>query len=139
MSQFVARIDTISSIESLNIVTFTCANQKLQMVSLELNPLVKEGRDVKIICKPTAVALAKPTKEMKNLCSVLSYANQLNVTIVSIDKGVLLSSIMLRFGEFSLESIMNSDAIDRLDLKEGDEVIALLKSNELAILEVLSD
>ncbi|SFZ98516.1 TOBE [hydrothermal vent metagenome] len=109
------------------------------MVSLELASHVKEGKRVKLICKPTSVALAKPSADMKNFSKNLSYSNQLNVVISSIDKGALLSSIVLKFGEFKLESIMSSDVIERLDLKIGDDVIALLKSNELSILEVLDD
>ena len=70
---------------------------------------------------------------------MLSYSNQLQVQITSIERGKLLSSILLKLGSFSLESMTSTDAVERLDLKEGDEVIALIKANELSILEVLDD
>ena len=139
MSQLSATITAIDSVESLNIVTFLCAEQKLQMVSLELNNIVDVGKKVVLACKPTSVALAKPAGEVESFCAMLSYANQLQVEVRSIEKGSLLSSVILSLGSFELESILSTDALERLSLKEGDAVIALIKANELSILEVEND
>jgi len=139
MSHLTASIEKIECVDTLNIVTFVCAGQKLQMLSLELADKIQPGVKVKLACKPTAVALAKPTVEVESFCSMLSYSNQLKVQITAIDRGTLLSSIVLKLGEFSLESIMSTDAVKRLALQEGDGVIALIKANELSILEVLND
>jgi len=139
MSQLLATIASIENEESLNIVTFVCAGQKLQMVSLELNETVQRGKNVTLACKPTSVAIAKPGIGTEDLCSILSYANQLRVKIVSLDIGKLLCSAVLSLGEFTLEAILSRDAVERLQLREGDEVIALIKANELSILEVHDD
>jgi len=139
MSHLKASIEKIECVDSLNIVTFLCAGQKLQMVSLELPEEVQPGVQVKLACKPTAVALAKPTVDVESFCSMLSYSNQLKVQIVAINRGKLLSSIVLKLGVFLLESMTSTDAVERLDLQKGDEVIALIKANELSILEVLHD
>jgi len=136
MSQLFATIESIESVESLNIVTFTCAEQKLQMVSLELPASVQKGKSVTLACKPTSVAIAKPTVALESFCAMLSYANQLSVKISTLEEGALLSSVMLTLGAFTLESILSTDALKRLDLQEGNEVIALIKANELSILEV---
>ena len=139
MSNLTATIKKIESVDTLNIVTFVCAGQKLQMVSLELSEAIQPGVNVKLACKPTAIALAKPTVAVESFCSMLSYSNQLRVQIAAVDRGKLLSSIVLTLGAFSLESIMGTDAVERLALQKGDEVIALIKANELSILEVLHD
>jgi molybdopterin-binding protein len=139
MSHLKATIEKIESVDDLNIVTFDCAGQKLQMVSLELSEEIQLKVKVKLACKPIAVALAKPIMDVENFSSILSYSNQLKVQIDSIERGKLLSSILLRLGTFSLESIMGTDAVERLSLEEGDDVIALIKANELSILEVLND
>lgn len=136
MSQIIAKIEDIKSVASLNIVRFSCAGQILQMVSLELSDAMRQGRSVTLACKPTSVALAKPAIPLEDFSAMLSYSNQLNVEIVSIEQGALLSSVMLRLGEFMLESITSTESIDRLGLKEGDRVLALIKANELSILEV---
>ncbi len=139
MSHLTATIEKIESVDTLNIVTFTCAGQKLQMLSLELHDSIQIGVKVKLACKPTSVALAKPTVDVESFCSMLSYSNQLRVEIAAVDKGKLLSSIVMTLGALSLESIMGTDAVERLALQKGDEVIALIKANELSILEVLDD
>ncbi len=139
MSQLTASIESIESVESLNIITFNCAGQKLKMVSLELNKTVQRGKNVILACKPTSVAIAKPTTGTEDFSSILSYANQIKVKIVSLQVGQLLCSVLLSFGDFTLESIVSTDAVERLQLNEGDEVIALIKANELSILEVLDD
>ena len=139
MSQLRAKIEHIESVDNLNIVTFLCEGQTLQMLSLELDESIQAGRSVTLACKPTAVALAKPSAEREDFSSVLSYANQLHVTIDAIDEGKLLCSILLSLGAFTLESILSRDAAARLKLSEGDAVIALIKANELSILEVHDD
>jgi len=139
MSQLRASIEQIESVENLNIVTFLCEGQTLQMLSLELGDSIQAGRYVILACKPTAVALAKPSAKRENFSSLLSYANQLRVTIDTIHEGKLLYSILLSLGEFTLESILSRDAAARLQLSEGDVVIALIKANELSILEVYDD
>ena len=139
MSQLRARIEHIESVENLNIVTFICAGQTLQMLSLELGENIQAGRSVTLACKPTAVALAKPSAQAEAFSSLLSYANQLHVTIDTIHEGRLLSSILLSLGDFTLECILSADALARLQLSEGDAVIALIKANELSILEVHDD
>jgi len=106
MSQLIATIASIESVESLNIVNFVCAGQKLQMVSLELNETVQRGKNVTLACKPTSVAIAKPM-DAEDLSSILSYANQLRVKIVSLHVGQLLCSTVLSLGEFTLEAILH--------------------------------
>ena len=136
MSQLIAEIESIETEQSLNIVTFLCAKQKLQMLSLELPKTVQAGKKVTLVCKPTSIALAKPTEEKEDFSTILSYANRLRVEVCSVEKGKLLSSLILSLGSFELESILSTEAVDRLALEEGDAVIALLKANELSILEV---
>ena len=139
MSVLKASIEKIDCVETLNIVTFVCAGQKLQMVSLELPTDIQVGKKVKLICKPTAVALAKPAGDLESFCAMLSYSNQLRVEVDTIEKGQLLSTILLTLGTFSLESLTSTEAVERLGLQKGDAVIALINANELSILELLDD
>jgi molybdopterin-binding protein len=55
------------------------------------------------------------------------------------DVGELLSSVKLDFGDFSLEAIVTSASVQRMKLNENDELLALIKANELSIQEVLND
>ena len=139
MSRLIATVINIESIDNLNIVTFICNDETLKMMSLDLNETIQIGKKVVLVCKPTSVALAKPTMDEKQFSEMLSYSNQIKVTIASMDVGHLLSSIKLQFGDFSLESIITSASVERMNLSENDELLALIKANELSIQEVLND
>jgi molybdopterin-binding protein len=139
MSQIVATIGKIESVESLNVVTFVSNGSRLTMVSLELGEEVSVGRNVTLSCKPTSVALAKPEILKKERGEMLSYANQIAVTITSVTKGKLLSSVLLRFGDATLEALIITASLEQMGLKEGDAAIALIKVSDLSILEVLDD
>jgi len=139
MSKLIATVKNIESVDDLNIVTFICNNETLKMMSLDLNDTIQIGKRVILVCKPTSVALAKPTIDNKAFSEMLSYANQIKVKISSMDVGLLLSSVKLQFGDFSLESIITSASVERMKLNENDELLALIKANELSIQEVLDD
>ena len=139
MSKLIATVKNIESVDDLNIVTFICNDETLKMMSLDLNETIQIGKRVVLACKPTSVALAKPTMDNNEFSEMLSYANQIKVEISSMDVGYLLSSIKLQFGDSSLESIITSASVQRMNLNEKDELLALIKANELSIQEVLND
>ncbi len=139
MSRLIATVKNIESVDNLNIVTFISNDETLKMMSLDLNDTIQVGKRVVLVCKPTSVALAKPTMDKQAFSEMLSYANQIKVKISSMDIGLLLSSITLQFGDFSLESIITSASVERMKLNENDELLALIKANELSIQEVLDD
>jgi molybdopterin-binding protein len=109
------------------------------MVSLELDEEVSVGRNVTLSCKPTSVALAKPEILKKERGEMLSYANQIAVTVTSVTKGKLLSSVLLRFGDAILEALIITASLEQMGLEEGDAAVALIKVSDLSILEVLDD
>jgi len=131
MSTFKAVITQIESEDILNIVTFETKNQTLKMMSLDLNTSVRVRSSVMLNVKATAVALAK------ELTGMLSYSNQISLKIQSINRGKLLCSLLLEDEDFTLESIITTSSVDRMNLQVQDEVIALIKSSDLSISEYL--
>ena len=102
-------------------------------MSLDLDSEIGIGTKVKLTVKPSHIAIAK------NFTGEVSYANQLECSVVSIDNGVLLSSVGLRFVDTPLESIITLNSSKRMNLNIGDSVIAFIKSSELSISEVICD
>ena len=101
------------------------------MMSLDLSDDIKIGTKVKLITKPTYIAIAK------EFSGILSYSNQLKAKIKELENGKLLSSVKLQIEEFVLESIITFESSQIMDLKVGDEVTAFIKASELSILKVL--
>ncbi len=131
MNTISAEIKNIQSVADLNIITFSAQTECLKMMSLELNRTLKIGSKVSLSVKASNIALAKGT------AALLSYSNQLPVTILAIDEGILLSSIEVDFFGETLESLITTDSKKRMHLKVGEHVTALIKSSDLALERLL--
>lgn len=129
----IARVKDIKTIDSLNIVEFDFNNITLKMMSLELHKEVKLESKVKLLVKPSNVIISK------NYIEDISLSNQTLAKIVAIENGELLSSISLKIGDTTFESIITKESSKRLHLQEGNIVNILIKASDLSILKVLND
>ena len=129
----IARVKDIKTIDSLNIVEFDFNNITLKMMSLELHKEVKLESKVKLLVKPSNVIISK------NYIEDISLSNQTLAKIVAIENGELLSSISLKIGDTTFESIITKESSKRLDLQEGNIVNILIKASDLSILRALHD
>lgn len=88
---------------------------------------LQENKAVKIIFKETEVIISK------DLNPSISVQNQIACRIENIKKGVILSQLTLSIGEEKIQSIITSNACEQLDLKENQNVMALIKTNEVSL------
>jgi len=130
MNKIDAIITAIESFESITIVNFEAAGQPMRMMALELNKSLAVGSKVTLGVKASNIALARGFSDM------LSISNQLKATIESINNGKLLSSIKFSFAGSLIESIITRESVSRMNLQTGIDIIALIKSSELSILEI---
>ncbi len=64
----------------------------------------------------------------------LSARNQLAGTIVSVDHGAVMSTVVIRLkGGEEVVSAITKDSAQHLDLAEGDQVTAVIKSTEVMV------
>ena len=133
MSQLVATIKKINSVDNLNIVEFDFNGLTLKMMSLDLNDDVKIGKKVELSVKPSNISIAK------NLIGEISLSNQIVATIQSLENGQLLTSVILKINDTLLESIITVDSSKRMNLQIGERVTILIKASNLSIGEVLND
>lgn len=133
MSQLVATIKKINSVDNLNIVEFDFDGITLKMMSLDLDKEIQINKKVKLSVKSSNVIIAK------NLLGEISLSNQLVATIQSIENGELLSSVILKVNETTFESLITVDSSKRMNLQVGEEVQILIKASNLSIQEVLND
>lgn len=88
-----------------------------------------DGNSVNLIFKETEVALAK------NLSGIISMRNRMKCSVRQIERGELLSKIDLKFGDYMIASAITTRSVDSLGLRIGDEVEALVKSNEVSLMK----
>ncbi len=83
------------------------------------------GNNVQILFKETEVVIAK------EFTGSISIQNRLNCIIQSIEKGKILSKINMCFFDYAVSSLITTQALLQLHLVVGDEVIAMIKTNEV--------
>ena len=133
MSWLKAVVADIKSNGSLHIVDFWCSNQKLSMMSLELNKDIKINSKVILLLKPTQINIAK------KLESHISCSNIFKAVITSIQTEKLLSNIKLKFHSSTLESIITTQKKEELNLKKGDEVFVFFNASALSIGKIINE
>ena len=90
-------------------------------------PYLAAGRDVEVLFKETEVSLAK------GLAGVLSLRNRMSATVFRLRRGEILSEVELDYQGQRVTSIVTTRSVERLALREGDMVEALVKSNEVSM------
>lgn len=86
------------------------------------------GSSVTLLFKETEIALAK------NLSGLISLRNRIPVSVAAIERGDILGAVTLDYDGMQLVSVITTRAIDRLEIKVGDDLEALIKANEIALM-----
>ena len=131
MNRLKGQISTIDSNSHMSLVDVTVEDDMFTATLLE-TPETAEylnvGNKVTLLFKETEVALAK------NLNGLISLRNRFPVIVRSIERGDILSAVGLDYAGKTIVSVITTRAVDRLHLVVGDEVEALVKANEIALM-----
>lgn len=93
-------------------------------------PYLAAGREVEVMFKETEVSLAK------DLAGRISLRNRLHATVHQLRRGTILCEIELEYQGQRVTSVVTTRSVERLQLREGDAVEALIKANEVTLSEV---
>lgn len=130
MNILIGNISQIQSHEGISLVKVRSRDVIFSSIVLdtpETAHYLQVENTVKIIFKETEVIISKDLKVN------ISIQNQLPCRIESIKKGIILSQINLIHEDQTIKSIITSNACEQLDLKENDNVMALIKTNEVSL------
>jgi molybdate transport system regulatory protein len=133
MNRLLGTITAIESNEHLSLVDVVAGQNTFTAMLMEtpLNaPYLKVGNTVAILFKETEVSLAK------NLSGQISLRNIIRGTVRQIRRGDILCEVVLDRTGQTITSIITTRAVKRLELQEGDEVDALVKANEVSLMEI---
>jgi len=118
---------------SLSLVTVALSDQILfKAIVIETPETVSyltAGHLVKVLFKETEVIIGKDIKHL------ISIQNQLRGVIRSIERGLLLSNIMINTPVGDISSIITTNALDQLSIEEELTVCAMVKTNEIMLSE----
>jgi len=88
------------------------------------------GNTVDVVFKETEVTLAK------NLSGQISMRNRMKCNVQSVKRGELLSTILLQFQHYTITSAITTRSVDYLQITVGDELVALVKANEISLMKI---
>ncbi len=91
---------------------------------------LKDSNQVLAVFKENEVSIAK------NLLGSISTRNKLPCQVIQIERGELICMITMLFNDTILRSAITTRAVDNLELEVGDKVTALIKSNEITLMEL---
>lgn len=133
MNSLRGRIISIESNDHVSLVDVDVMGDTFTATLLETPedaPYLRLGNAVDVLFKETEVSLAK------GLSGLISLRNRMNTTVKLVRSGVILSEVMLDYRGQQISSIITTRSIKRMDIKAGDEVEALVKANEVTLMEI---
>jgi molybdate transport system regulatory protein len=90
---------------------------------------IQEGTEVYALLKASSVIVVPGASPLR-----LSASNQLRGTIVNCRKGAVSAEVILRLaGGQTVTAVITNESIDRLELKEGDQAVAVFKSSSVIL------
>ncbi len=135
MNKLRGRITAIESNDHVSLVDVEVSGDSFTATLLETPEdasYLKVGNEVEVLFKETEVSLAK------NLSGLISLRNRMHATVKQVRSGAILSEVVLDYHGQPISSIITTRSIKRLDIKQGDEIEALVKANEVSLLEITS-
>ncbi len=88
---------------------------------------LSEGDSITVLIKGTDVMLAK------SFSGMISARNKVNGIVKRIIRGDVVSKVFVESQEEMLHAIITNTSLEEMDIKEGNEVTAIVKSTELIL------
>jgi molybdate transport system regulatory protein len=128
MNRLPGRIAAVESAGQVRLVDVVVDDSLFSAILLDAGDRLLPGTPVSLVFKETEVSLAK------NLSGLISLRNRLPSRVRAIDKGRVLAKITLDYRGREMVAVITTRSVERLDLRVDDDVEALVKANEMAIL-----
>jgi molybdopterin-binding protein len=125
MNSIKAKLVGVKSLERLNLLEFKTQKNLIRVVILEMNLDLKIGSEAILYVKPTKCYLL-PQKA--------PFENCIEVEVLKIDEGEILTSVICRFEDFEMEVVMLKDFVN-FDQK----AFLVFKASDIFISEVTNE
>ncbi len=131
MNKLQGQITKIETSGNLSIVHVSITEQiKLKAIVVERPETalyLREGNEIAMLFKETEVVMGT------DAIHAISLQNKISGVIKKVEKGALLSKVVLESGAGDIISLISTNAVNQLDLKVGMNAMAMIKLNEVMI------
>lgn len=128
MNTFTAKVEDIRCDEFFSCITVMANDTHLKLLKTETPKWLRIGDEVECRVQEAAIAICKGAKE-----GSVSIENHLSGELQHFRKGVVLSEVSVDTPCGKLNSLITTDAFDRMGLCEGCEVTLLLKAVDIKL------
>ncbi len=125
-------IESLTSKDQLTLVGIKVGQARLSAIVIdtpETAPYLKIGNPINVIFKETEVIIGKGVTHQ------ISLQNRLVGKVKTIESGELLSKLELDTTAGKITSVITTNAVNELQLQEGTEITAMIKTNEIMLSE----
>jgi len=133
MNSLEGNIQLIEQNGNLSLVTINMSPEILLKTIIVETPqsvnYLKVGHKIKVLFKETEVVIGT------SIDHSISLQNRICGTISEIEKGTLLSRVVIKTSVGQIESIISTKAAETLQLKTENSVVAMIKLNEIMLSE----
>ena len=133
MNNLSGKIKNIKNSEYISEVSIELENNSIFNVFLVETPktasYLKPGQKINLLFKETEVIISK------HLMPEISIQNQLKAEIIEIKPGKILSEITLKSAVGEIKSLLSSTVLQQMNFAESQEVLILVKANEIMLSE----
>jgi molybdopterin-binding protein len=123
----IEHIDISGNLSLVGIKVGDCQFKSIVVETPETVDYLRVGGAVDVLFKETEVIIGLGDNMQ------ISLRNKMISTITSIKKGKLLAKLVLQTNAGEVISIITSNAVENLNLKEGMQVMAMVKTNEILL------
>ena len=132
MNSFPAYVEEIKSDEFFSCITVRTKETVLKLLKTETPKWLRIGDEVECRIQEAAIAICKGTKE-----GSVSIENHLSGELQHFRKGMVLSEVSVDTPCGKLNSLITTDAFERMELCEGCNVTLLLKAVDIKLMPVV--
>lgn len=132
MNSIPAVIQEIACSSGVAMIDMLASNQSLTAILADgrnLPPWITKGATVCAVFNEAELSIAV------DLSGKISLRNRLPCIVKDIQGGEIMSLVALQFGPHLIHSAITTRAVQALNLKEGMQVTALIKANEVALFQ----
>lgn len=132
MNAIFAKVESIKSDEFFSCITVRVKDTLFKLLKTEAPKWLRIGDEVECRIQEAAIAICKGAKE-----GSVSIENHLSGELQHFRKGLVLSEVSVETPCGIMNSLITTDAFDRMQLCEGCAVTLLLKAVDIKLLPVL--
>ena len=132
MNTLKAIVEEIKSDEFFSCITVRANNTELKLLKTEAPKWLRVGDEVECRVQEASIAICKGAKE-----GSVSIENHLAGELQHFRKGTVLSEVSVDTPCGKLNSLITTDAFDRMELCEGCNVTLLLKAVDIKLMPLL--